>query len=124
LTGFTLREARDRLAGARDQIDQLIARRADLAEMRADIEAGRESPHGRLPDAKAMEAALFADLERLAETGAQVKGFAPLLLDYPGERNGEPVLWCWLEGDEDIDWYHRLDCGFAGRRRVSENDLR
>jgi hypothetical protein len=27
-------------------------------------------------------------------------------------------MWCWLEGDEDIDWYHREDCGFAGRRRV------
>jgi hypothetical protein len=36
-----------------------------------------------------------------------VKGFAPLLLDVPGERDGEPVLWCWLEGDEDIAWYHR-----------------
>ena len=47
-----------------------------------------------------------------------MKGFAPLLLDFPGERDGEPVLWCWLEGDDDIGWYHRLDTGFAGRRRV------
>lgn len=124
MKAFTLREARTRLAGVRDQIDRVIARRADLAEMRADLAAGRESRHGRLPDAKAIEAALFGELERLAETGAQVKGFAPLLLDYPGERDGESIMWCWLEGDSDIDWYHRLDCGFAGRRRVSENDLR
>ena len=47
-----------------------------------------------------------------------MKGFAPLLLDLPGERDGEPVLWCWLEGDADIDWYHRLDMRFAGRRPV------
>ena len=29
-----------------------------------------------------------------------------------------PVLWCWLEGEAEIGWYHRLDCGFPGRRPV------
>jgi hypothetical protein len=57
-------------------------------------------------------------LERFAATGAAVKGFAPLLLDYPGERDGTAVLWCWIEGEPDIMWYHRADCGFAGRRPV------
>ncbi|WP_374535784.1 DUF2203 family protein [Micromonospora aurantiaca (nom. illeg.)] len=28
------------------------------------------------------------------------------------------MLWCWLEGDTDIRWYHRVECGFAGRRPV------
>jgi hypothetical protein len=41
-----------------------------------------------------------------------------VLLDFPGEREGRSVLWCWLEGDADIEWYHRTECGFAGRRRV------
>ena len=45
-----------------------------------------------------------------------MKNFAPLLLDLPGELHGRPVLWCWLEGDERIGWYHRPDTGFAGRR--------
>ena len=115
---YTLEEARAQLAVLRPRIDKLLSRRADLAELRADIGAGWESPHGRLADAKAWEAALFAELESFAETGAHVKGFAPLLLDYPGERAGSPVLWCWVEGDPDIEWYHRADCGFAGRRPV------
>ena len=96
----------------------MIVRRADLAELRADITLGRSSPHGRLAEAKAWEAGLFAELERFAEAGAQVKGLAPLLLDWPGEHVGEQVLWCWIEGDADITWYHRADCGFAGRRPV------
>jgi hypothetical protein len=115
---FTLEEARNRLANLRPRIDELLARRADLAELHADIAAGRQSPHGRLAEAKAWEAQLYAELESFAETGAYVKGFAPLLLDYPGERGGERVLWCWAEGDPDIEWYHRADCGFAGRRPV------
>ena len=115
---FTLEEARERLAKLRPRIDELVARRADLAELRADLAAGRESPHGKLAEAKAGEAALFAELERFAESGAEVKGFAPLLLDYPGEIDGVAVLWCWLEGEPDINWYHREECGFAGRRRI------
>ena len=113
---FSLDEARKQFATLRPRIDELLVRRADLAELRADIAAGRSSPLGNLADAKAWEAQLFAQLEGFAETGAVVKGFAPLLLDYPGERDGEPVLWCWLEGEPDIMWYHRMDCGFAGRR--------
>jgi hypothetical protein len=113
-----LDEARAVIARLRPRIDEFVAARADLAELKADLAAGRPSPLGGLAEAKGLEARLFADLEYFAAAGAQVKGFAPLLLDLPGERDGEPVLWCWLEGDEDIDWYHRLDAGFAGRRRV------
>ena len=115
---FTLEQARDEFAKLRPHVDELLIRRADLAELRADIAAGRGSPHGRLAEAKAWEAALFAELERFAETGAQVKGFAPVLLDYPGERGGVEVLWCWVEGEPGINWYHRADAGFAGRRPV------
>ncbi len=115
---FSLDEARARLSALRPRIDELLVRRADLAELRADIAAGRPSRLGNLADAKAWEAQLFAELEAFAGTGAVVKGFAPLLLDYPGERDGEPVLWCWLEGEPDITWYHRLEAGFAGRRRT------
>jgi hypothetical protein len=54
----------------------------------------------------------------VAGTGVEVKGLAPLLLDFPAEFDGVPVLLCWLEGEQRLDWYHRLDLGFAGRRRL------
>ncbi len=86
--------------------------------MRADLAEHGSSPLGALAEAKALEARLYADLEGFGGGGVQVKGFAPLLLDFPGQRADVPVLWCWLEGDADIDWYHRLDTGFAGRRPI------
>jgi hypothetical protein len=107
-------EARAALADVRERVDAFLTLRADLAELRADLQLGG----GNLADAKALEARLYADLEYFAGTGASIKGFAPLLLDWPGERAGVPVLWCWLEGEAGIEWYHRLDAGFAGRRRV------
>jgi len=114
----TLAQARDVFAALRARVNDYLTARADLAELRADLTEHGVSPLGALADAKALEARLYADLEHFAAEGVQVKGFAPLLLDFPGERDGVPVLWCWLEGDETIDWYHRLDTGFAGRRRV------
>ena len=113
-----LAEARALLRSLRPRIEDFLVARADLAELRADLVAGGVSPLGGLADAKGLEARLNDDLEHFATAGVQVKGFAPLLLDVPGERHGEPVLWCWLEGDEEIAWYHRLDTGFAGRRRA------
>lgn len=115
---FTLAQARHLMATLRPRIDQLISLRADLAELRADLADGGPSPLGGLPEIKALEARISGILDELNEHDIQVKGFAPVLLDFAGERDGRPVLWCWLEGDDDIAWYHRLECGFPGRRPV------
>lgn len=112
----TLQQARQVLASLRPGIDELIRLRADLAELRTDLAAGEPSPFGGLAEAKALEARVYGLLETISAEGVQVKSFAPVLLDFPGERDGRQVLWCWLEGEDDISWYHRADCGFPGRR--------
>jgi hypothetical protein len=113
-----LEDARRTLVALRPRLDALIVIRADLAELQADLTWSGRSRLGGLPEAKALEARVFAELESFGEHGVQIKGWAPLLLDFPGELADQSVLWCWLEGDPDIDWYHRLDAGFAGRRPV------
>ncbi|WP_091291357.1 DUF2203 domain-containing protein [Micromonospora halophytica] len=115
---FTLAQARHLVATLRPRVDELIRLRADLAELRADLAAHGVSVLGGVAEVKALEARLHAVLEELDSHDIQVKGIAPVLLDFPGERAGQPVLWCWLEGDTDVRWYHRVECGFAGRRPV------
>ena len=115
---FTLEEARRELDLLRPDLADLISLRADLAELQADLAAAEHSPLGGIPEAKALEARLYNAIERISAHGVHLKGYAPVLLDFPGERDGRDVLWCWLEGDEDITWYHRADCGFPGRRPV------
>ncbi|MEV0807415.1 DUF2203 domain-containing protein [Micromonospora sp. NPDC050200] len=115
---FTLAQARHLVATLRPRVDELIRLRADLAELRADLAASGVSALGGRAELKALEARLHAALEELNGHDIQVKGIAPVLLDFPGERDGRPVLWCWLEGDTDVRWYHRAECGFAGRRPV------
>jgi hypothetical protein len=55
----------------------------------------------------------MAELEAL---GVQLKDFERGLVDFPSLRDGRVVLLCWQlgEGDE-LEWWHDVDAGFAGR---------
>lgn len=114
---FEVGEARRELLRLLPTLDEIVALRADAAELAAAVSpSGRPSPLGGLPEFKAAQARLDELLSGVQETGVQLKGLAPLLLDFPAELDGEQVLLCWLEGDRELGWYHRLDLGFAGRR--------
>ena len=97
-------------------LDELVAVRADAAELAAALREGVPTRLGGLPEWKAAQARLDELMTEVQHTGAELKGLAPLLLDFPADVDGDPVLLCWLEGDADISWYHRADLGFAGRR--------
>jgi hypothetical protein len=55
----------------------------------------------------------ISDLEAL---GVQIKDFERGLVEFPSLREGRVVLLCWQlgEGDE-LEWWHDVDAGFAGR---------
>ena len=61
----------------------------------------------------------IAELEAL---GVQLKDFERGLIDFPSLRDGRVVLLCWQlgEGDE-LEWWHDVDAGFAGRTPQSES---
>lgn len=113
---YTVREAQRVLDGLRPVIEEIIEVRADTAELNAALRQGAPSPLGGLPELKAHEANLDELVSQLSAEDLQVKGIAPLLLDFPAELDGVPVLLCWLEGDERLAWYHSTEAGFAGRR--------
>jgi hypothetical protein len=115
---FSLEEARAELRQLLPVIDEFVVLRAQAAELGVSVQTGVRSEYGGLPEFKAAQARLDELLTRIQESGADVKGFAPLLLDFPAEYEGDPVLLCWLEGDRELAWYHRRETGFAGRRRL------
>lgn len=57
-------------------------------------------------------------LDALDELGVQVKDLDAGLLDFPSQRNGEPVLLCWRVGEDAVSWWHHSETGFAGRRPI------
>jgi hypothetical protein len=115
---FTVDEARAELARLLPLLDEVVRLRAEHAELSAAVKGGPASPLGGLPELKGATARLDDLLTQVQATGAELKGIAPLLLDFPSELDGTDVLLCWLEGDRSLGWYHRTDLGFAGRRRL------
>ncbi|MCY7341144.1 MAG: DUF2203 domain-containing protein [Pseudonocardia sp.] len=116
---FTVAEARAEIVRLLPVLEEIVALRGDAAELTAAQAAGAApSTLGGLPELKAAQARLDELLTRVQDSGAYLKGLAPLLVDFPSEIDGVPVLLCWLEGDSALEWYHRADLGFAGRRRL------
>jgi len=116
---FTPDEARAELDRLRPVLDELVVVRADMVELSAALTPGGEpSPLGGLAERKAAEARLDELMTEVQRTGAELKGVAPLLVDFPATLDGVPVLLCWSEGEPELGWYHRADLGFAGRRKL------
>lgn len=115
---FTLDEARALLPTVLELTDEMVPLRARLAEATSAIRSGE--PTEPLADVKAWEARMSELADQLQALGLQVKGFAPLLLDFPVRHGGGQVLLCWLEGERSLDWYHDPALGFAGRRPLTD----
>ena len=116
---FSLDEARELLAEFAPAVAELIRLRAELTAALHDRETGDESIP--LADLKGMEARLSELLDGFRGQGVEVKGWAPLLLDFPMAPDGE-ILLCWLEGEDGIGWCHDARHGFAGRRPLEEQE--
>jgi len=49
--------------------------------------------------------------------GVQLKDYNRGLIDFPSLRDGRVVLLCWQLGEgEQLEWWHDVDTGFAGRQ--------
>ena len=48
----------------------------------------------------------------------QVKDVDRGLLDFPAIIGGKEVFLCWEQDEEDIEFWHELDAGYAGRERL------
>ena len=117
---FTVPEATAELERLLPALDEIVRLRADAAELAAAATpGGRPTTLGSTPELKAAQARLDELLTEVQQTGAELKGLAPLLVDFPSELDGVDVLLCWLEGDRALGFYHRTDLGFAGRRPLA-----
>jgi hypothetical protein len=100
---FTLAQSRTELARLRPVLDELVVVRADVVELAAALTAGGEPTRlGGLPEWKAAQARLDELMTEVQQTGAELKGVAPLLVDFPADLDGVPVLLCWLEGEAEL----------------------
>lgn len=60
--------------------------------------------------------ALMETAQVIMELGVEIKDFEKGLCDFPHLRDGRVVYLCWMKGEQDIEWWHDVDAGFAGRQ--------
>jgi hypothetical protein len=64
----------------------------------------------------------LADLEGVLQEfqrrEIQVKDIDRGLVDFPAIIGGREVFLCWEKDEEDIEFWHELDAGYAGRERL------
>ena len=58
---------------------------------------------------------LFAEFR---QREIQIKDLDRGLVDFPAIVGGREVFLCWEQDEEDIEFWHDLDAGFAGRERL------
>jgi hypothetical protein len=61
-----------------------------------------------------------AGVARLDELDVVLRDIATGLIDFPALVNGRQVWLCWRLGEDEIDWWHELSSGLAGRRRLAD----
>ena len=65
--------------------------------------------------------ALKQALERIEELGVLVKDLDVGLVDFPTLYRGEEVYLCWRMDEDDIDHWHGVHEGFAGRKAIDRH---
>ncbi len=121
---FTLEEARKELTSVHALASKLVELKKQLDAKGWDVYRhqyfGGMGPNGDGSFPPEMET-LVEIVRGLEARGILVKGLDEGLIDFPHIRsNGEEVYLCWKVGENDIGYWHSVDGGFAGRRRIEE----
>jgi hypothetical protein len=59
-------------------------------------------------------------LQRFQQREIQIKDVERGLIDFPAIIGGREVFLCWEQDEEDIEYWHDLDAGYAGREKLPE----
>ncbi len=118
-------EARDLLPRVRQWLDQLGRIKEQLLQFDQRVATRLAAGHDLGGDAvsgwlKAV-VAFKTLLEEFARREIQVKDLDRGLIDFPAFVGGREVFLCWERGEDDIEYWHDLEAGYAGRERLTPN---
>lgn len=102
----SIHASRDRLI----ECEKKLGRRLD--RMGGDI--GGET----VGDLMASMLAIHEGIRNITSRGIQIKDLDRGLVDFPHVRDGREVLLCWELEEDDIEFWHETDSGYAGRERL------
>ena len=100
-----LNELRRQLKQADERIAQMIA---------GGVDAGGASVNDQIK----LLAQFQQNIQKFTQREIQIKDLERGLIDFPSLLGGREVFLCWELEDDDIEFWHELDAGYAGRERL------
>jgi hypothetical protein len=107
----------------RARLRELEGEQRDVVTLIAGNGSGFAVAESRTAEFTATLRELEGCVNALDDLGVQVKDLDIGLLDFPALRPNEEgqveeVLLCWKVGEDAVDWWHREEDGFAGRKPI------
>jgi hypothetical protein len=118
---FTIEEANSLIPVVRPKLEKIKAQYEKIGALRETAKsAASESGGGGMKSGTIYVKSLY-EIGKLTtefhELGVQLKDYTRGLIDFPCLRDGQVVLLCWQLGEaEEIEWWHEIEAGFAGRK--------
>ncbi len=121
---YSREEARALLPELKQWLKELAELRRELAshdKRLAGLMAHRQDLGGDLVNAWIrIVARMKTVLLEFARREVQIKDLDRGLIDFPAFVEGKEVFLCWEEGEADIEFWHELDTGYAGRKPLDD----
>jgi hypothetical protein len=120
---YTLEEAREMLPSVRLWLDRLAELRDELARFEKRMEGllvpGADLGGRFVNDWVRATASTREVLIEFHSRDLQLKDIERGLVDFPAIIGGREVFLCWEKSDPDIEHWHDLDSGYAGREPIA-----
>jgi hypothetical protein len=119
---FTIDEANALLPEIAPKLEAIRTMYASIAEYRdaARSAAGASDFGGGMAGGTRYVNALYKIgklTTEIGELGVEMKDYTRGLIDFPSMRNDRVVYLCWQLGEcDEIEWWHEIEGGFAGRQ--------
>jgi hypothetical protein len=122
---FTVEEANRTLPLVRRILEDVVRQHRSWREKILELDlvassARADEPHERAEQLEVEAQQLAREIDgyqrELDELGILLKDRRLGLIDYPSEMDGRRVLLCWRLGEPDVQFWHDVDAGYAGRQ--------
>lgn len=119
---LTVGEARERLPQVKAALETLMQTTREIRALQRECEGAQEETRkARLREVMAArEEKWREELAALNALGAYLKDPDTGLVDFYTWMDGEIAFLCWRHGEEKLEWWHGLEEGFRGRKRLPE----
>lgn len=118
---YTREEARDLLPRVREWLERLFRLRDELRELDRKLSsllgAGDDIGGPLVNRWLRVLAETKRVLSEFQSREIQIKDVDRGLVDFPAILGGREVFLCWEKDEQDIEYWHDLDSGYAGRER-------